>query len=73
MKDAKKPGSIATRATIREQMGLTKYGTYKATQRGDFPPPIDEPGGVPVWRQADIDKYLAKRQGDKDDNAVAPT
>lgn len=61
MKDAKKPGSLATRATIRDQLGMTKYGCYKATQRDDFPAPLDEPGGVPVWRQSDIDKYLAKR------------
>jgi predicted DNA-binding transcriptional regulator AlpA len=71
MKDAKKPGTLATRATIRAQLKLTKYGTYKATQRDDFPAPIDEPGGVPVWKQSDVDKYLAKRKNGKRADAKA--
>jgi predicted DNA-binding transcriptional regulator AlpA len=71
MKNPKKPGSLATRATIRAQLGLTKYGTYKATQRDDFPAPIDEPGGVPVWRQGEVDKYCAKRRKERVDVAKA--
>ncbi len=61
----KNPGSLASRTTIKNLLGLTKQGTYKATNRADFPAPIDVlDAKTPIWRLKDVEIYIESRHID---------
>jgi hypothetical protein len=64
VKDPKRPGMLATRATIREILGVSKQAAHQMTDHPDFPAPLDVPEPrSPIWLRADVEKFAQARKG----------
>lgn len=62
MKKPKRPGMLATRATIREILGVSKQAAHQMTDHPDFPAPLDVPEPrTPIWLRADVENFAKAR------------
>jgi predicted DNA-binding transcriptional regulator AlpA len=58
------PGSLVSRAEIKDILGVSRQRVLQLTEGEDFPRPIDvlEDGRRPVWRRMDIENWKKARK-----------
>lgn len=63
MKPPTDPETLATRAEIREMLGVSKQRVHALENFPAFPPPLDVLGSgkLPIWSRAEIEAYAKDR------------
>jgi len=55
-------GGLVDRSDIARRHGLSRQRTYKMTNNHNFPRPVAEIGGRPVWLTLHVDRYRSQAQ-----------